>query len=627
MTLLLLLIMIYGLDGGECGGCEGSGILRLTSTTKGFDIEISLESGPFITVNDTAEQLSCNSKTNSCYIECSYEDFFVNKASNEIKELQLCVQKQNTNKTAFEFSIVNYTSLCIVVYCLPDEIKGLLETKENQMNSPKGLRSILNIKKMCQEVILNEAVVDTYIRVEKSAIESVINMTEQSKNYTHEDLSMIVVMMNLSTADDYVPISAPRVLGVNEVAETLIPVKSFQNGSKIGVVTYDSDQHFKLKLGSKIVTSKIIRIEVPEHDFVKLTNRLKIQFKVNHSYTNHTSNYTLSCQFYDANERKKVDKWKSDGCLTVNTSDDVVECSCDHMTPFAVLLTNLEISEQQWEILSSISYVGCGLSAFFSACSVLGFMFNRNSRAEVSNSIHVSLSGALFLLNISFMLSEWAATLTEKNFCVFIAVMIHYSLLSCFTWMAVEALHLYLLLIRVFNINIKHYIIKLSLIGWGVPAVVVGGLLSVYNIHPFYGLYEMTLSDTNKTNPVCLFIDPLVMYGVNISYFTVIFLLNVGILITVSRQIFKLRHVGNKPGKIPVWKDTGTVLGLMCLLGTTWGLIFFSMGYTNYPILYLFCILNTMQGFCIFLWMCGTARKNRAQASQSKTKSTVDVSK
>ncbi|XP_067257550.1 adhesion G-protein coupled receptor G5-like [Chanodichthys erythropterus] len=615
MTLLLLLIMIYGLDGGECGDC---GSLTLTNTTNGFEIEISLTSGPDITVNDTAEQLTCNSGKNSCYIECSYRDF--TETFTKKTELGLCVQNQN--KTTFEFSIENNTS-CIVVYCLPDEIRGLLETKENQMNSPKGLRNILNIKKMCRDVILNEAIVDTYIRVEKAAIQSVINMTEQSKKYTHEDLSMIVVMMNLSTTDRYVPISAPSVLGANEVAETWIPVKSFQDKSinKIGVVTYDSDQHLKLKLGSKIVTSKIIRIEVPRYDFVNLASRLTIKFKVNQSFTNHSSNYTLSCQFY-ANET-----WKSDGCLTVNTNDDVVECSCDHMTPFAVLLTDLKISELQWKILSSISYVGCSLSAFFCACSVLGFMFNRNSRAEVSNSIHVSLSGALFLLNISFMLSEWVATQTENRACVFIAVMIHYSMLSCFTWMAVEALHLYLLLIRVFNIYIRHYIIKLSLIGWGVPAVIVGGLLSVQNTHPFYGMQSMSLSDTNNRNPVCLFIKPQVMNGVNVSYFTIVFLFNVGILISVSRQIFKLRHVGNKPGKMPVWKDAGTVLGLMCLLGTTWGLIFFSMGYTNYPILYLFCILNTMQGFYIFMWMCGTARKNRAQTSQSKTKSTLDVSK
>lgn len=94
----------------------------------------------------------------------------------------------------------------------------------------------------------------------------------------------------------------------------------------------------------------------------------------------------------------------------------------------------------------------------------------------------------------------------------------------------------------------------------------------------------------------CWIKEPLVLYGVNLSYFTIIFLFNLGILITVSRQIFKLRRVGNRNGKMPIWKDVGTVLGLMCLLGTTWGLAFFSSGYTNYVILYLFCILNSMQG-------------------------------
>uniref|UniRef100_A0A673LWR5 Uncharacterized protein n=1 Tax=Sinocyclocheilus rhinocerous TaxID=307959 RepID=A0A673LWR5_9TELE len=307
--------------------------------------------------------------------------------------------------------------------------------------------------------------------------------------------------------------------------------------------------------------------------------------------------------------------WKADGCNTTPISDNVVECYCNHMTPFAVLL--------QWEILSYISYVGCGLSTFFSATTVLSFIFNR-----LSSSIHVSLSGALFLLNMSFMLGEWAATLTVKEVCMFIAVTIHYSLLCSFTWMAVEALHLYLLLIRVFNIYIRHYMVKLSLIGWGVPAVIVGGLLSVNNM---YGITEMKFSDTNATNQICWIRDPHVLYGVNIFYFSIVFLFNLAILITVSRQILRLRHVGNRHDKMQVWKDAGTVLGLMCLVGTTWGLAFFSYGYINYPILYLFCILNTMQGR--FTW--GTREKMwvndtlecSAQTPHSKSKSTLDSSK
>lgn len=110
----------------------------------------------------------------------------------------------------------------------------------------------------------------------------------------------------------------------------------------------------------------------------------------------------------------------------------------------------------------------------------------------------------------------------------------------------------------------------------------------------------------------CWTTDASIPYAVNMSYFALIFLFNTGILITVSFKIFMLRKADNKTKTVNVCKNVSTVLGLMCLLGTTWGLAFFTSGYTNYPILYLFCILNSMQGgvtlkmmFCTFkLYMC-----------------------
>ncbi|KAI7814065.1 putative G-protein coupled receptor 64-like [Triplophysa rosa] len=324
-------------------------------------------------------------------------------------------------------------------------------------------------------------------------------------------------------------------------------------------------------------------------------------------------------------EEHKVDTiWRDHGCSTRNIRDYVVECSCNHMTAFAVLLVELKnTDEEHWTILSYISYIGCGLSAVFSGCSILTFIINSNGRKVVSRSIHVSLSAALFLLNITFMLSEWAATINQDGVCVFVAVAIHYSLLCCFTWMAIEALHLYLLLVRVFNIYIQHYMAKLSLIGWGVPAILIGGLLTVSS-HPLYGTKKITLSDANKTNEICWTTEAPIPYAVNISYFAFIFLFNTGILITVSLKIFMLRKADKNSKTVNVCKNVSTVLGLMCLLGITWGLVFFTSGYTNYPILYLFCILNSMQGFYIFLWMCLTARPEKQQADQKST-FTVDT--
>lgn len=99
--------------------------------------------------------------------------------------------------------------------------------------------------------------------------------------------------------------------------------------------------------------------------------------------------------------------------------------------------------------------------------ALFSFVFLRHHTKDYSISIHVSLSGALFLLNVTFLLTEWGATVEPGWVCVFIAALIHYSLLCCFTWMAIEALHLYLLLIKVFNTYYKHYLVKLSLVGWG----------------------------------------------------------------------------------------------------------------------------------------------------------------
>lgn len=94
----------------------------------------------------------------------------------------------------------------------------------------------------------------------------------------------------------------------------------------------------------------------------------------------------------------------------------------------------------------------------------------------------------------------------------------------------------------------------------------------------------------------CWITDIRFLYGMNISYFSVTFLFNTCVLATVTHQIFKLRRLNHEGSKLPSCKDFCTVLGLTVLLGMTWGLAFFTSGYTNYPILYLFCICNTLQG-------------------------------
>ncbi len=81
--------------------------------------------------------------------------------------------------------------------------------------------------------------------------------------------------------------------------------------------------------------------------------------------------------------------------------------------------------------------------------------------------IHVNLVIALILLNVHFFPSQAVAELSNTGLCFYIALALNYSLLASFSWMALEGFHLYLLLVRVFNIYIRRYLLKLSLVGWG----------------------------------------------------------------------------------------------------------------------------------------------------------------
>lgn len=295
------------------------------------------------------------------------------------------------------------------------------------------------------------------------------------------------------------------------------------------------------------------------------------------------------------------------------------------------------IAEIHWKMLSYISYIGCGLSAFFTALSLVIYVFSRKHKLDYSISIHVSLSGALFLLNSTFLLTEWGPKVEPDWVCVFIAAFMHYALLCCFTWMAIEALHLYLLLIKVFNTYFKHYLVKLSLAGWGIPGVIVAVSLGVKDFKQFYGVTQMTFADTNQTNAICWITDDSFFYSLNLVYFTLIFIFNSGILIAVASNICKMKQVFRNKSKLGVqadgeiWNDLRfsescrsglTVMGLTCLMGTTWGLAFLGSGYVNYPILYLFCILNSTQGFFIFLWICLSAKKQRKRDMEDKLSST-----
>uniref|UniRef100_A0A4W5M8W5 Uncharacterized protein n=1 Tax=Hucho hucho TaxID=62062 RepID=A0A4W5M8W5_9TELE len=307
-----------------------------------------------------------------------------------------------------------------------------------------------------------------------------------------------------------------------------------------------------------------------------------------------------SCQFFNFS----TNEFYQDGCTTEWKRDEGrVVCSCDHLTYFAVLMVSPSISESNQEILNYITLIGCSLSLFFLVVTIFLYATQRGTCTDNSLKVHINLSVALILLNLHFLPSQHVAALSSSGPCIYVAVLLHYSLLATFTWTAIEGFHLYLLLVRVFNIYVRRYLLKLSLVGWGFPAVIV--IVIAIIDKDTYSRVTLHSSETNGTSvEMCYLSNDVMKLVTTLGLFGLVFVFNLGMLAVTVRRIRSLRTEQMSGEKGRARRDTCTVLGITCLLGITWGIIFFSFGQLTTPGLYLFCVLNSLQGFFIFLWFC-----------------------
>lgn len=89
-------------------------------------------------------------------------------------------------------------------------------------------------------------------------------------------------------------------------------------------------------------------------------------------------------------------------------------------------------------------------------------------RKDIPSKILIQLCLALLLLNLVFLLDGWLALYPDAvGLCISTAFFLHYFLLASFTWMALEAFHMYLALVKVFNTYITRFMVKIGFAGWG----------------------------------------------------------------------------------------------------------------------------------------------------------------
>ncbi|XP_016361890.1 adhesion G-protein coupled receptor G2-like [Sinocyclocheilus anshuiensis] len=323
-----------------------------------------------------------------------------------------------------------------------------------------------------------------------------------------------------------------------------------------------------------------------------LTDNIDMSFTHNDKVM---KNGNVSCVSWDG---KGELNWTTFGCKT-EINNNTIKCSCSHLTFFAVLmfLPDANVTAPHLESLTLISSIGCGISMFFMAIALFMHFLLRKAKSNQATKILMNMFVALCLLNASFLSNESVANTQDNTACVFIALLLHYSMLASFTWFFIQALHMYLWLIRQ-NVTITNYMRKITVLGWVCPAPIVVVIVCV-------GGYEAVILNTTsgKITRMCWIINPYIHYIVNIGYYALVFVFTTGVFIMIVTKVVQARNIRSTDDKRKTFrKQLMMVLSLFLLFGLTWSVAFFSYGPMLIPSYYIFTVLNSLQGFFLFLY-------------------------
>ncbi|XP_057186100.1 adhesion G protein-coupled receptor L3-like isoform X26 [Triplophysa rosa] len=349
---------------------------------------------------------------------------------------------------------------------------------------------------------------------------------------------------------------------------------------------------------SVIVNSPIITAAINK-DSNKVYLSDPVIFTIRHVQSE--ENFNPNCSFWSYSKRSMTGFWSTQDCRLLGTNRTHTTCSCTHLTNFAVLMAHVDVKTADPVhdlLLDVITWVGILLSLVCLLVCIFTFCFFRGLQSD-RNTIHKNLCISLFIAETLFLTGINRAD--QPIACAVFAALLHFFFLSAFTWMFLEGVQLYIMLVEVFESehSRKRYF---YMVGYGVPALIVAVSAAV-DYHS-YG-----------TDRVCwLRLDTYFIWSF-IGPATLIIMLNV---IFLGIALYKMFHHTTilKPDSGCLDNIKSWVIGaiaLLCLLGLTWAFGLMYVNESTVIMAYLFTIFNSLQGMFIFIFHCVLQKKVRKE--------------
>ncbi|KAM5338763.1 adhesion G protein-coupled receptor L3 isoform 16-T18 [Glossophaga mutica] len=371
---------------------------------------------------------------------------------------------------------------------------------------------------------------------------------------------------------------------------------------------YLSTENASMKLGTEamstnhsvIVNSPVITAAINKEFSNKVYLADPVVFTVKHIKQSE-ENFNPNCSFWSYSKRTMTGFWSTQGCRLLTTNKTHTTCSCNHLTNFAVLMAHVEVKHSDAVhdlLLDVITWVGILLSLVCLLICIFTFCFFRGLQSD-RNTIHKNLCISLFVAELLFLIG---INRTDQPIaCAVFAALLHFFFLAAFTWMFLEGVQLYIMLVEVFeseHSRRKYF----YLVGYGMPALIVA--VSAAVDYRSYG-----------TDKVCwLRLDTYFIWSF-IGPATLIIMLNV---IFLGIALYKMFHHTAilKPESGCLDNIKSWVIGaiaLLCLLGLTWAFGLMYINESTVIMAYLFTIFNSLQGMFIFIFHCVLQKKVRKE--------------
>ncbi|XP_018530126.1 adhesion G-protein coupled receptor G6 isoform X10 [Lates calcarifer] len=522
----------------------------------------------------------------------------------------------------------------------------LANITENNLSDEEVSKVVTKVKELVNVAKINTTLASTVVTIISNVMNSTTttNLTTSEKalkmvdelvqkiefdgpsiNITSKNLALGILAVNATTFKKtsfraFIPpnTSDPQIDfesgAVNPLAQVTLPASLLHTDSlsesdrlslsRINFMFFSSTNFFQKEQGNHSLSSYVVASSVGNLSIKGLKD--PVQIEITHLLGKVSKNPV--CMFWDFSMNNGGGGWNKEGCNVSKTStNNKTICLCNHLTHFGILMdisgANSQIDAKNKNILTFITYIGCGVSAIFSAATLLTYIAFEKLRRDYPSKILMNLSASLLGLNMVFLLDGWLASLDIDWLCKSVAVFLHYFLLTSFTWMGLESIHMYIALVKVFNTYIRRYILKFCIVGWGFPAVLVGIVVAVDS--EFYEVQGYGKDNSSEGSSFCWIQKPVIFYTTCVGYFCVMFLLNVAMFIVVMLQICgRNGKRSNRTLREEVLRNLRSAISLTFLLGMTWGFALFSWGPVQLAFIYLFTIFNSLQGLFIFIFHC-----------------------